>query len=85
MKQLNISSGSRVVVFFVIVLFLLLTSTSGLTKAHIDDNQLDLEINSDILVDECADCPKSFAGMSDGSLRLDTGGCPHIAYGGDHL
>jgi outer membrane protein assembly factor BamB len=34
---------------------------------------------------ECADCPKSFSEMSDRSLRLDSSGHPHIAYGGDHL
>jgi hypothetical protein len=34
---------------------------------------------------ECVDCPKSFSGMTDRSLRLDGAGRPHIAYGGDHL
>jgi parallel beta-helix repeat protein len=34
---------------------------------------------------ECVDCPKSFGGMTDHSLRLDAQGRPHIAYGGDHL
>ena len=31
------------------------------------------------------DAPKSFFGMGDRSLRLDTNNLPHIAYGADHL
>jgi len=34
---------------------------------------------------ECVDCPKYFTSMTDRSLRVDTAGHPHIAYGGDHL
>ena len=34
---------------------------------------------------ECVDCPKHFDAMTDRSLRLDSDGNPHIAYGGDHL
>ena len=34
---------------------------------------------------ECVDCPKYFLDMTDRSLRLDAGGHPHIAYGGDAL
>ena len=34
---------------------------------------------------ECVDCPKYLSRMTDRSLRLDAGGHPHIAYGGDHL
>ena len=36
-------------------------------------------------VTECADCPKQIKDPTDRSLRLDTNGRPHIAYGGDHL
>lgn len=34
---------------------------------------------------ECIDCPASFWSMSDRSIRLDSNGYPHIAYGGNHL
>jgi hypothetical protein len=34
---------------------------------------------------ECVDCPKSFGGMTDRSLRLDADGHAHMAYGSDHL
>jgi hypothetical protein len=34
---------------------------------------------------QCVDCPKYFDQMTDRALRLDAGGHPHIAYGGDHL
>ena len=34
---------------------------------------------------ECADCPHLFPNMTNRSLRLDSAGRPHIAYGGDHL
>ncbi len=34
---------------------------------------------------ECVDCPKAFSDMTDRSLRLDSEGQPHIAYGGRHL
>ena len=33
----------------------------------------------------CVDCPKYFSEMRDRSLRLDTAGHPHIAYGSDFL
>jgi uncharacterized repeat protein (TIGR01451 family) len=33
---------------------------------------------------QCVDCPKRF-GVRERSLRLDTEGHPHLAYGGDHL
>ena len=34
---------------------------------------------------QTVDAPKSFGGMGDKSLRLDTNNNPHVAYGGDHL
>jgi hypothetical protein len=34
---------------------------------------------------ECVDCPKSFFGMEEHSLRLDSQGHPHVAYGGRRL
>ncbi len=33
----------------------------------------------------CIDCPRAFDSMADHSLRLDSQGQPHVAYGGDHL
>jgi hypothetical protein len=33
---------------------------------------------------ECVDCPKWFY-MTNQSLRLDSDGYPHLAYGGEHL
>ncbi len=33
----------------------------------------------------CVDCPRRFQYMTDHSLRLDSSGHPHIAYGGDNL
>ncbi|MBK9094043.1 MAG: hypothetical protein IPM84_14975 [Anaerolineae bacterium] len=33
----------------------------------------------------CVDCPKALDELSTRSLRLDSQGRPHIAYGGDHL
>jgi hypothetical protein len=40
---------------------------------------------ADRWVTQCVDCPKYFVPMNDRGLRLDAGGHPHIAYGGDHL
>ena len=34
---------------------------------------------------ECVDCPHHFAAMGDHSMRLDSKGYAHIAYGGDAL
>ena len=40
---------------------------------------------TDSLEITCVDCPPIVSDPSDRSLRLDTQGRPHVAYGGDHL
>lgn len=47
-------------------------------QAAVDDGSSDWQV-------ECALCPKWFGLRTDASLRLDSAGRPHIAYGGNNL
>jgi len=66
----------RKALFLPLVLAFLLTTLLALQSTP---------VRADGWVIECVDCPKNFEYMTDRSLRLDTEGHPHIAYGGDHL
>lgn len=51
----------------------------------LDSSNVRIEINDFIWSTQYVDCGKTFENMTDRSLKLDSDGYPHIAYGSGHL
>ena len=80
----------RAVLAFAVVLFALSFSTLALWLASSQAVQAAPPAAAAPASDlfwriEVVDDPKEFSGMRENSLRLDSQGRPHVAYGGDHL
>jgi hypothetical protein len=73
-----------IAILLVILLFIMITPSKA-NQLSIQQDRSTQHLTMKKWVTECVDCGKRFYELTNQSMKLDSGGNPHIAYGGDHL